>query len=445
MNVKVSVILPSLNVADYIKECLDSVIGQTLREIEILCVDAGSTDGTLEILREYARKDSRVNLLTCEYRSYGRQVNEGIRLAGGEYIAVVDTDDFIAEGMYQKLYGLAEEYDLDYVKADFDAFIELQRGGRVWALRKTFPVREELYGKVMKPLDYVCVYEGDYNMWKGIYRKDFLIQHGITLNETPGAAFQDTGFIQQTLCLAKRAMYIEDSFYCYRMNREGASTYQPEAARNAYQEFRRLFEGEIFPVETSRKVWKRLYYKLALSFPVEYEKVLRMEQYNTDSEYLSKFYEWFRKKVFCGIKEGMLSFSDFQQNYRLELELMLKSCKSYADYKYVRDKVEEEPFEKLLEKTGKNKTVIFGCGKYGKEICIKLDAYGVDVVAFCDNNEALWGTDCFGIEIMRPEVCYQKYGDAFYLVACRRDVEAMTRQLEGIGISKVCMTAWPML
>ena len=68
---KVSVIMPSLNVAPYVRECIESVLGQTLREIEIICVDAGSTDGTLEILREYAEKDSRITLIVSDKKSYG--------------------------------------------------------------------------------------------------------------------------------------------------------------------------------------------------------------------------------------------------------------------------------------------------------------------------------------------------------------------------------------
>ena len=78
MRAKVSVIMPSLNVAAYIRECLDSVISQSLQELEIICIDAGSTDGTKEILTDYAKRDSRIVLLHSERKSYGRQVNMGL-------------------------------------------------------------------------------------------------------------------------------------------------------------------------------------------------------------------------------------------------------------------------------------------------------------------------------------------------------------------------------
>ncbi len=85
----ISVIMPSLNVAKYMRECLESVLNQKLREIEILCVDAGSTDGTLEILEEFALKDSRIRIIKSEKKSYGYQLNIGISVAKGEYIGII--------------------------------------------------------------------------------------------------------------------------------------------------------------------------------------------------------------------------------------------------------------------------------------------------------------------------------------------------------------------
>ncbi len=109
MNVKVSVIMPSLNVASYIDECMQSVLSQTLGNIEVLCIDAGSTDGTIEKLQAYADSDSRVKLIHSTQRSYGYQVNLGISVATGEYIAIVETDDFIKANMYEALYFAAEK------------------------------------------------------------------------------------------------------------------------------------------------------------------------------------------------------------------------------------------------------------------------------------------------------------------------------------------------
>lgn len=434
MEIKVSVILPSLNVADYIRECLNSVISQTLQEIEIVCVDAGSTDGTFEIIQEYARNDSRVRVINSAIKSYGKQVNEGILSAKGKYIAIVETDDYIAEGMLKELYTLAEEYSLDYVKADFDAFVELQNGGRVWQVMKTLPLDHDLYGKVVMPQLYTHIYVGDHNIWKGIYRKDFLDQHEIKFNETPGAAFQDIGFLLQTLCLAHRAMYLEDTYYRYRMYRKGASTYTNTVVQFLYQEYSRLLDGNIFPAQMDKQIWRNLYFKLALSFPGEYDKVLHFEQYQTNSPSLLKYYEWFKGKIQKAMTEGLINFEDFNQYNRFELQLLLKSADSYADYKYIKDFMKKELIDQLLSKIQDCQVVIFGCGKYGKELCMNLDMQGIETVAFYDNNEELWGKEYGGIKILKPKK--QDNEEVMYIVASKLHAEEIKRQLEMLGIDK---------
>ena len=100
----ISVIMPSYNVARYIRVCMESVLAQSLQDMEILAIDAGSEDGTLDILREYADKDERICLVHSEKKSYGYQVNLGIQMARGKYIGIVETDDFIEPDMYRILY-----------------------------------------------------------------------------------------------------------------------------------------------------------------------------------------------------------------------------------------------------------------------------------------------------------------------------------------------------
>ena len=116
---KVSVILPSLNVIPYIKECIESVIKQTLKDIEIICVDGGSTDGTLEILEEYSYIDSRIKLIKSDVQSYGYQMNLGMNYANGEYIGIVETDDYIDETMYETLYEYSDNGSADIIKSSF--------------------------------------------------------------------------------------------------------------------------------------------------------------------------------------------------------------------------------------------------------------------------------------------------------------------------------------
>ena len=95
MEVKVSVIIPVYNVEKYLRECIDSILNQTLHELELICVDDGSTDGSLEILQAYEKKDNRVTVLTQHNQGAGAARNKGLQIAKGEYLSFLDADDFL--------------------------------------------------------------------------------------------------------------------------------------------------------------------------------------------------------------------------------------------------------------------------------------------------------------------------------------------------------------
>lgn len=110
---KVSIIIPVYNTARYLPECLDSVINQTLKDIEIICVDDGSKDNSVEILNQYAQNDSRIIVLTQSHKKQGTARNLGMSIAKGEYIGFVDSDDWCELDMFEKLYNRAKETDSD--------------------------------------------------------------------------------------------------------------------------------------------------------------------------------------------------------------------------------------------------------------------------------------------------------------------------------------------
>ena len=102
--IKVSVIVPVYNVEKYLKKCIDSIIKQTLTDMEIICVDDGSTDSCPEILDEYANLDHRIKVIHKTNAGYGHAVNTGFAYAKGEYIGIVESDDYILPEMYETLY-----------------------------------------------------------------------------------------------------------------------------------------------------------------------------------------------------------------------------------------------------------------------------------------------------------------------------------------------------
>lgn len=216
---KVSVIVPVYNVEQYLPVCLDSILAQTLNDIEVICVDDGSTDQSPAILDEYARKDSRLHVIHKENRGYGHSMNIGIDAASGEYIGIVESDDRILPDMYEKLYSVAKNNDLDLVKSDVFFWWE--------TLQYTCEYhREDLnpyYGKVLGPSDRKRFFQFFMNTWTGLYKRSFLKENNIRHHETPGAAYQDNGFWIQTLSFCERAMWLKDAFYLYRQDNPSAS------------------------------------------------------------------------------------------------------------------------------------------------------------------------------------------------------------------------------
>ncbi|MBQ6154455.1 glycosyltransferase family 2 protein, partial [bacterium] len=120
--IKISVVVPVYQVEQFLPQCLNSILAQTLKELEIIVVDDGSPDNCGHIIDEYAKKDSRIIPIHQDNQGYGSAVNNGIKRAHGQYLAVVESDDFLEPEMYAKLYAKAEKYHADIAKCSFYNF-----------------------------------------------------------------------------------------------------------------------------------------------------------------------------------------------------------------------------------------------------------------------------------------------------------------------------------
>lgn len=224
---KVSIILPIYNVSQYLRECLDSVISQTLTDIEIICVNDGSTDNSLSIIDEYKKKDSRIVVITGPNGGYGKAMNKGLDIASGEYIGIVEPDDYVNHNMYEALYEVAKKYDLDFVKSDFYRFkrVANKMDQEEYEYIDKSKIR---YNEILNPSrDPSCI-RFTLNTWTGIYKRSFLNQFHIRHHETPGASFQDNGFYFQTFVFARRAMILNRAYYHNRRDNPNSSVQSKE-------------------------------------------------------------------------------------------------------------------------------------------------------------------------------------------------------------------------
>ena len=220
--IKVSVVVPDYNNAHYLRECLDSLVHQTLRDIEIIVVNDGSTDESLSIMREYEKNDSRIVIIDKPNSGYGNTMNVGIKAARGEYIGIVEADDYVLVDMYESLYRKAVENDLDFVKADFYRFYNEDGKYELFYNELTYG-KKDYYNRVLTPRDDTATFRFVMNTWSGIYKKSFLEEKNIWHNETPGASFQDNGFWFRTFALADRAMFVNIPYYMNRRDNPNSS------------------------------------------------------------------------------------------------------------------------------------------------------------------------------------------------------------------------------
>lgn len=434
---KISIIMPSLNVACYIRESIESVLNQTLEDIEILCVDAGSTDGTYEILEEYAAKDSRVRLIPSDKRSYGYQINLGMDLSRSEYMGIVETDDCVEPDMYEVLYRTAREHDLDYAKAGFYTMVTPFEGER-YLLENPLGDTDQIISsryfmeKELSP---------DVYIWNGIYRLSFLREFHIRLNETPGAAFQDCGFRYLVDMNVRRGMFINRLLYRYRRDNAAASTYNPKFADYNLAEcryIRKRMEKEGIRDRARRAFMARETVMMALSPYTTFR-----EHSQPDQAILSAL-DAFREIMIRDREQGLLRQAQMQADQWIDMRLFTEKPQAYEDYTAVKAKAHYDIYGDFVrEMAEKRQIVVFCAGKAAKFAMCLLRMNRLDnVAAVCDNSREKWGSRFCGHQVVPSERALERYPRAHYLIANRVNPGEIMEQLAGSGVERERMSVY---
>ncbi len=325
---KVSILVPVYNTSNYLKECLDSLVGQTLPDIEIIVINDGSTDNSLDIIQEYASKDDRIRIIDKENSGYGASMNRGLGAATGEYIGIVESDDFVKLEMFEELYEIASKNDLDIVKSDFYSYFSKnkisKKAGNVSSKNKVFSVKGNV--SILKMLP---------SIWSAIYKKDFLFENNIRFLETKGASYQDTSFAFKTLACAKRIMFTNKAYVYYRSDNENSSVKSKSKIFAICDEFDEITKflnknPEIKSIVNSEK--------LKIQFNRYKWNLLRIEP-AFRGEFVEKFKETF--KVFCDNGEMQLVG---------ELKLLLEDKEGFIKYieKLAKRQEQKEKRRKLF-------------------------------------------------------------------------------------------------
>ena len=217
---KVSVIVPVYNVEKYLPKCLDSLVRQTLDDLEIIVIDDGSTDASGAIADRYAENAKNMMVLHQPNGGYGKAVNQGLSLAKGEYIGILESDDWCSPFMFERLYTLAKEKNAEVIKSDFYLW-----WGENDSSIYTKVARPELYNINTNLRESPALMYMKPSIWSSRYKRDFLMQKGIFLNETPGASYQDASFQHKVLFCVAAFHIISESFVYYRQDNSNSSVY----------------------------------------------------------------------------------------------------------------------------------------------------------------------------------------------------------------------------
>ncbi len=220
----VSVVVPIYKVEKYLRQCVESILGQSLKEIEIILVDDGSPDTCPQIVDEYAARDGRVVAIHQPNGGYGRAVNHGIELARGEYIGIIESDDWIEPDMYEAMYANAVEHNSDIVKCGFWHYDSTKPSGcqdrentHAWQDIKKMPTHVFDIGSYPQMLIFHS------SLWASLYRADFI--KGQRVIESAAASYQDFPFMIESMCRAKRISVVPRYLLHYRMEAaQGSST-----------------------------------------------------------------------------------------------------------------------------------------------------------------------------------------------------------------------------
>ena len=232
---KISVIVPVYNTEKYLDECLNSVENQTLKDIEIICVNDGSTDKSLEILNNHAGKDSRIKVIDKENGGVSKARNAGMKIAKGEYITFLDSDDLLSPIAYEKMYDLAKVHKPEVVKCEVLDFFE---GNPIESNLENYDDSK------VKVFEVETFQQDPYSqlnydngvVWNKIYSRKFLLDNDLLFNEKVALA-EDSMFNWLCGASVKKQVITYNILYFYRINRPGS------IMSDNYRNLKKRFDG----------------------------------------------------------------------------------------------------------------------------------------------------------------------------------------------------------
>ncbi len=410
---KISVIVPIYNVEAYVEQCLDSILKQTIDDLEIICIDDGSTDRSGVLADRYARKDPRVKVIHKENTGYGNSMNIGLKHASGSYVAIIESDDFAEHNMLQKLYTAAVQNNADIVKGEYYRY---QKGLNTYADR----LRDYPKNTILSVEDCPTLLNLADTIWSCLYRRQFLVDNHITFHETPGASFQDISFALLGWLAAKRVYLIEDAMIHYRIDNPGSSMKNPGKIFCVFDEYKRA-ESESHETLNSHPLARRFftaskyrdylnhYYRV--DAPFQYALLMRIsEEFNVDMEAgridKDAFLDQVWMQIYAIYEDKNLFFIKTSKNNR---DSRLRLCDFGNGQAYYRGVM--EALKKFQE------VVIYGAGVVGRKTAYKLLEEKIKLSCFTVTRKDGMNSGCMGLPVVELESLSDKADSCAVVIA----------------------------
>ena len=322
--IKISVIVPVYNVENYLRECLESIINQTLKDIEILCIDDCGNYNSSNILEEYAKKDNRIKIIRHkENKGLGPARNTGIKEAKGEYISFIDSDDYISKDFLYNLYNTAKKYDSDIVNT---LNIKCYRNNKKTQFYYTFKKKEFESSCNLNDIENgfskqaIAPY-----VWNKIYKTSFLRDNNLNFLNTKLGAAEDINFIMKLMTNNPKISFNNNSIYYYR--------YNITSLTNIVNKNLNCVNNCIFNMYDVLDYYKNNYPefldKIYLKIFVPALNFYSASSQKTKRELYQKFYDFVQE---LDIEESKINKKSTFENYVFNEYLSIKISKTYDEY-----------------------------------------------------------------------------------------------------------------
>ena len=415
---KISVIVIIHNGQGHLRECLDSVIGQTFHDIEILCIYGTDAGNTADILNEYAQKDSRIRIFNTQNTSYGYKVNEGIKQAQGQYISILRSDDIYSGRMIEKLCAVIEKYHPDFLDTDYMDFADTADSRRALAVElyqngdydRFFINRKHLEKMKQIPHYLSCM-----------LKKDFLQQNKLRMDESLDSLSADLSFIFLSKVLSRTAYHVNEPLYMRR--KDSPSAEKAEMTVDKYEHLKSELEKREI---TDEEIWKNFYiwkYEDLYTGLTQFDEAARdglwrrtLKELDKDRKVLVENQawkdSWMLDFLLCRRKQEII------ENIN---DIYMAGANALCAQEWFLDHIKNGPI------------VIFGCGRLGKALLRWFEPADGRILCFTDNSQPLWNTECKGYKVLPPKEAVERYPQAVFVVANKLGAEEIKSQLVGMG------------